>query len=324
MDHTKILSRAWSIVRNNRALWLFGFLLALTSGSGGGTGGGGGGGRGGPGYTFNGHDLQRLSDVDWNLVIAVVAITILVIIALGVIMAVVRYVAETALIAGVDEIERTGARLTVRRGFRLGWSKSALRLFLVNLTIGFPLVLVFAFLFAAAASPLLFWAVSVPKALRVIATLISVGLLLLVILLLIVTAIAVSIVMPYIQRRVVLARQGVIASIRQGVQLARASLMDTGLMWLMLTGIGILWSFFMAPVVIIALIITGFIGLVPGGLLYLVSKSVVAAVTVGVSLFLITFVPLISFIQGLFETYVSSAWTLAYREVVARHALAEA
>lgn len=316
MDHTKILSRAWTIVRSNRALWLFGFLLALTSG-----GESGGGARGGPSYTFNRQDLPQLSAVDWNLVIAVVAITILVVIALGVIMAVVRCVAATALIAGVDEIESTGARLTVRRGFRLGWSKSALRLFLVNLTLGFPLMLIFFFLFAAAASPLLFWAVSVPRELRIIATLISIGLLLVVILLLIITAIAVSLVMPYIQRRVVLAKQGVIASIRQGAQLVRASLMDTGLMWLILAGISILWGFFMIPVAVVALAITGLIGLVPGGLLYLVSQSWIAGLAVGVPLFLITFIPLISFIQGLFEAYVSSAWTLAYREVVARHAL---
>src|SRR5260370_25727813 len=35
MNHGKILSRAWTLVWNARALWLFGFLFALAGGGGG-------------------------------------------------------------------------------------------------------------------------------------------------------------------------------------------------------------------------------------------------------------------------------------------------
>ena len=39
MNHIKILKRALNITVNYRALWIFGMLLALTSGSGSGNGG---------------------------------------------------------------------------------------------------------------------------------------------------------------------------------------------------------------------------------------------------------------------------------------------
>ena len=40
MNHINILKRALNITINYRALWIFGILLALTSGSGSGNGGG--------------------------------------------------------------------------------------------------------------------------------------------------------------------------------------------------------------------------------------------------------------------------------------------
>ena len=36
MDYGRLISHSFEIVRRYRALWLFGFLLALTGGSGGG------------------------------------------------------------------------------------------------------------------------------------------------------------------------------------------------------------------------------------------------------------------------------------------------
>ena len=56
MNHKKILLRAWSMLWQSRALWLFGFLFVLAGGggttspagaTGGGNGGAGGGGGGG-------------------------------------------------------------------------------------------------------------------------------------------------------------------------------------------------------------------------------------------------------------------------------------
>ena len=35
----------------------------------------------------------------------------------------------------VDEYENTGTKMTVREGFRIGWSRTAWRLFLINLIV---------------------------------------------------------------------------------------------------------------------------------------------------------------------------------------------
>jgi len=252
--------------------------------------------------------------VVWIIVAVVVAVIIL----LAIIMTIVRYVSETAMIAGVDEVEGTGDQLTVRRGFRLGWSRQALRLFLVDLVVYLPLVLLAIILIVLGLSPLLLLAVKADVA-RVVGIVTSIGLVLLVILFIAVLALAVSVVMPYIRRRVALGKQGILASVRQGLAMVRTALLDTGLMWLLLVGVQIVQWFVLIPVLILVVALAVIVGGVPAALVYLVSQSWVAAVVVGVPLFLIVLIPPITFVRGLFELYLSTSWTLAYRDVVARH-----
>jgi hypothetical protein len=323
MEHLKILARAWTVTWRFKALWLFGFLFVLAGGAGGGGGSGGGGGGGGSsgsgGGNGNGWPFGPMPSINWNLVLIIVLAVIAIVIALIVILTVVRYMAETAMIAGVDEIESTGEALTVRRGFRLGWSRQALLLFLTDLAVHLPLVVAVIALLAMAASPLLLLLLKV-NVVSAIAIFITIGLVLLVILFILVVALVVSLVMPYIRRRVVLGKQGILASIRQGVTLVRASLLDTGLMWLLLIGVSIAASIVMIPVVIVVVALAIAIGGVPAALLYLISHSWVAAVLVGVPLFLIVLIPILVFVQGLFQVYLSTTWTLAYRDVMTRHA----
>ena len=314
MDHLKILSRAWTITWRYRALWLFGFLFAL---AGGGSGGGrisGNGGGSGTRWT-----QPAPSNIPWDTVLMIILIAVAVILVLVVALTILRYVAETAMIAGVDEIEGQGIALTVRRGFRLGWSRQAWRLFLTDLVIYLPLVVMALVLLAFAASPLLLLLVKadVVRAIGVVAT---IGFALLVILFIIAVALVISVVMPYIRRRVVLGKQGVMASIRQGVMLVRASLLDTGLMWLLLAAIGIVLGLVMIPVALLVVLVAVLIGGIPAGLAYLISHSWVVTAVVGVPLFLIVLIPTLAFIQGLIEVYRSTSWTLAYRELAARHA----
>jgi len=322
MDHMKILKRAWTIVWRYKALWLFGFLFALAGGGGGGGGGGSGAGPRtgvqGSGGSGGGMPFSLPSSIDGNTVWIIVAVVVAVIILLAIIMTFVRYVSETAMIAGVDEVEGTGDQLTVRRGFRLGWSRQALRLFLVDLVVYLPLVLLAIILIVLGLSPLLLLAVKADVA-RVVGIVTSIGLVLLVILFIAVLALAVSVVMPYIRRRVVLGKRGILASVRQGLAMVRAALLDTGLMWLLLVGVQIVQWFVLIPVLILVVALAVVVGGVPAGLVYLVSRSWVAAVVVGVPLFLIVFIPPLTFVRGLFELYLSTSWTLAYRDVVARH-----
>jgi hypothetical protein len=118
---------------------------------------------------------------------------------------------------------------------------------------------------------------------------------------------------------VVLGRQGVLASIRQGIRLVRGSLRDTGLLWLLLVAVGLLWGIVKIPLVIVLVVASVVVGGIPAGLVFLASQSWVAAAAVGVPLFLLVLIPASSFVEGLFQVYTSSAWTLAYRETVTRH-----
>ena len=152
----------------------------------------------------------------------------------------------------------------------------------------------------------------------ILGTVMTVGLELLVILALLAVGLILSVVMPYLRRRVVLDQQGPLAALRQSARLVRASLLDTGLMWLLLAGIRIVWSLVMIPVIIVLLVLATIVGGVPAGVAYLVSQSWVWPLVVGLPLFLLVFVPLTAFVTGLFETYVSTSWTLTYREAMSK------
>ena len=326
MDHRVILSRAWTIVWRYRALWLFGFLFALAGGGsslGGPPGGGSSNNRAPSGDPAPGSGIvppspPSLPAISWETIAAIILGAVVVVLLLVVLLTILRYVTETALIAGVNEIESTGAILTVRRGFRLGWSRQAWRLFLTEFVIYLTFGLGAVLLVALAASPLLLLLIQ-QDAVRAIAIGAAVLLILSAILFLIVAGLTLSLVMPYIQRRVVLGQQGVVASFRQGLRLVRASLRDTGLMWLLLAGIGFVWGILKIPVIIVLVVVAVVLGGVPAALIYLASQSWVAAVVVGLPLFLIVLLPTASFIEGLFQVYHSSVWTLAYRQVAAHH-----
>jgi hypothetical protein len=233
---------------------------------------------------------------------------------MGVVALAIRYMAETALISGVAEIETTGEKLTVRRGFRMGWSRQAWRLFLTDLAVYLPFTFGALFLWMVAALPLLFWLTPLLP-LNILASIFSAGLEWLVILGLIVLALALSMIMPYSRRRIVLDRQGVQAALRQGLELVRGSLADTGLMWLLLAGIRVGWSLVMIPIIIMLMIAAALIGGVPAGLVYLAMRNWIWPAAIGGTLFLLVFIPSAVFVVGLFEAYTSASWTLTYREV---------
>lgn len=323
MDHFKTLARAWSITWRYRVLWIFGFLLALAGGGGGGNGGGGGGAPGpiggGPSRPGGGVPGQMPNlPFDQGTFLAIVVVAAAVILLLVVAFTILRYVAETALIAGVDEIEETGQSLTVRRGFRLGWSRQALRLFLADLAVTLPVILGALLLAGLAALPLLLLLLKV-DALNIVAWGLTATLGLSALLVILVVVLVISIVKPYIQRRIVLARQGVIASIRQALALLRHSMMDTGLMWLLLVAVGIAWAIVSIPIILLLVALALMIGGLPAGAVYLASHAVWPAVILGGALFLLALIPAISFVEGLFLVYLSSAWTLTYRQVLAGH-----
>jgi len=321
MNHTKVLKRAWHIVWSYRALWVFGFILALT------TGGGGGGSNWGQ-YNFGSEDfpgrglrLERISPNIGSMLLALVIGLACLIVLLIIVSAIARYVAATTLIRMVDDHEETGQKRSIRQGFRMGWSRSALRLFLIDLAVSLPTAVVFILLFALALAPLLLWATDV-KAAGVIGTVITVGLCIIVILLAIVVALILSVLKPFFQRVCVLQHMGVAESIRQGYAMVKQNLKDVGLMWLITVGLRIGWAILMIPIVLVLLVVSGglggVLGLLAGGLTGLAFEGAAPWIVgglIGIPIFILVLAVPLSLLGGLFEVFLSSTWTLTYREL---------
>lgn len=326
MDHIKILKRAWEITRHYRVLWVFGVILALTSGSFRGGGGGGSGDGSGTGWGERQFDLD-LSPEATNTLIAIAigaACLILLLVVVGVIA---RYVAQTAVIRMVNEYEDTGEQRSVRQGFRLGWSRAARRLFLLDLSIGLPVALAFILLALVTLAPLLMWATG-NTAVGVLGTVTTVGLCFLVIVLGIAVGVALSLLLHFFRRACVLEGLGVVESIHEGYALVRRHLKDVFVMWLIMIGVDIAATMALVPVFILLLIVGGVLGgllaLLVGGLTSLALSGAapwIAGGAVGIPVFMLLMVAPLAFLSGLVEVFKSSTWTLTYRELRALNGL---
>lgn len=352
MDHIKILKRAFNITWVYRALWVFGIILALTTGgnSGNNPQGTAGGGNGNTSQEFEWPEelpappfgeLPTPPFEEWpswelpseyaGTVIAVGIGLVCVFLVLFILFQIARYVAETALIRMVDDYEETGEKRSVRQGFRLGWSRAAWRLFLINLVVGLPLVVVFLLLLLIPAG-LIFMSVGALKglsvAIGVVGIIAAVGLFFLILLCIIVVAIVLSLLMPFFRRACVLGGMGVIESIQEGSRFVRRHLKDVGIMWLLMIGLGIVWIIVMIPLFIALLLVGAMIGGLPalllGGLTSLIAKGAapwILAAVVGIPVFLLVVAAPALFLSGLKEVFVSSTWTLTYRELRALEGL---
>ncbi|GAB4549842.1 MAG: hypothetical protein Kow0063_44600 [Anaerolineae bacterium] len=328
MDHLKVLKRAWEITWRYRTLWVFGVLLALTTSR--------GGGNGGAQYNFSGDELAPLGggrfsvpqlppEITGQIVSALIAVGVALacfVLLLIVLFTVVRYVAETALIRLVDEHEATGEMRSVGQGFRLGWSRPAWRLFLIDLLIGLPLVVAFIFMFLVALAPLLLWTTGSDTA-GALGTLATVGMVILFVLLAIAVGVVVALLLRFFHRACVLEELGVIDSIRRGFRMVREHVRDVAVMWLIMLGVGLGLALAMLVAVLLlimlAAVLAGTPALLAGGLSSLFFRGRAAPWIVGAAVgipifFLALFVPTL-FLSGLIEVFKSSVWTLTYRAV---------
>jgi hypothetical protein len=323
MNYGFILRRAFELTRRYRVLWLFGILVALTAG----------GSMGTSNYSFDQSDFSRTpwpqglpGEEAWRQLgawfqqiepgqwigMALALCCLLLILAL--VALVLQYVARVALIRSVDQIETTAAAPAWRAAFRLGWSNRAFRLWLLELLVGIAFVIAALALLAVAAAPLLLL-LAQNEAARVIGIVLTVLLGIPVTLVLIAAAIVVSLLGQFWAREIALRDRGIGEAFSAGNALVRAKVRDVGLFWLLMAGIQIGFSILMIPVFFLLGAVALLIG---GGLAYAVwalANSLVGAIVVGLPVFLLLFGLPMLFLSGLFETYKSAAWTLAYREI---------
>ena len=358
IDPIKILQRAWRILWSYQTLWVFGLILALAAGS-----SFNGGGNNGMQWREDNNDfqtpppesmqeffrdfnreLQRLFDrgipemdisgADLTTFLWVIGIFVVVMLLVGIAFAVARYVSETAVIRMVDEYENTGTKLTVAQGFRLGWSRTAWRLFLINLIVNLPVILLFLVLLIAGV--IIFLSVVNGEATFTAVSVVSmVATVFLSIFVVVILSILLGLLRNFFWRICVLENAGVGESLRRGFAMVRENWKSVGLMWLVMIGLGIAWII----VSILAIIVTLPVVLVTGVIAAMVAAIPVLLFVGLFSLFLSGPLPWIAaalFVLPLFfiiafspwlllgswqSVYTSTVWTLTYREIKALPAI---
>jgi hypothetical protein len=319
MDHIRILKRAFSITTSYRALWLFGIVVALTAG--GHFNGSGNNGRGGAGSGPRAWPTLSPEALTGLIVAGVVVLAVMLLLFAAAVIA--RYVSETAMIRMVDQHEATGVKVGFRQGLRLGWSGAARRLFLMDLGLGLASLITFLLLVLLAASPLLVW-LNDNTPLRVLGTVLAAALGVVVLFAAIVASIALSLLVKFWHRAVVLENRGVREAARRGWQLLRRRLGDVGVMGLILFGLGLAKTVVLVPVVFLLAAVAIVGGGLPAMLAYAVTGLIaqgatplIAAAIVGVPIFIVVMAVPLALLSGVVQTFQSSTWTLAYRELAA-------
>ena len=360
MDPVKILKRAWHILWSYRALWVFGLILALTAaGSSAGSGNNSARYSGdsshqgyeaplpenwreeiGKAFSKVGQEFARIlenglpalgiSKGQLTALLWIIAIFVLVMLIIGLVMTVARYISETAVIKMVDEYEATDTKITVREGFRIGWSHTSWRLFLINLIVNLPAFLLLAILVIAGF--IIYTMVAGGNEAFAVAGIVGlIGVVFLAIFVVAILSVILRLLRHFFWRVCAIEEVGVIEALRRGYQMVRENWKNIGLMWLIMVGLGIVWMIVSViavvltiPIVIITSVVAAVVVVVPGLLL------------VGLfSLFLSGYLPWIAgglFVLPLFfvlafspwvllttwqQVYTSTVWTLTYREIKA-------
>jgi hypothetical protein len=360
MDPIKILKRSWHILWSYRALWVFGLILAMAgAGSSGGNGS-----NSGSRYEANSQNNQQeslpedmpktfkeatqemerlfnegLTEVglpkeDLTTLIWIAVIFVVFSMILGLAVAVARYVAETSVIRMVDEYENTGAKMTVREGFRIGWSRTSWRLFLINLIVNLPMILTMLLLLGLGIMVFMNFTQGSEEA-GMLSLVISIAILLLVFFVVAIVSIFLGLLRHFFWRACALENLSVGESLRRGFQMARENWKNIGIMWLVMIGLGIVWmivsviAFVLTlPVVAVTAVAAALVAVIPalltGGLTSLFLNGwlpwIVGALFVLPLFFTVAFSPWL-LLQGWQTVFTSTVWTLVYRELKALPAL---
>ena len=360
MDPIKILKRAWHILWSYRALWVFGLILALA-----GAGSHGNGSNSSSRHEANpqssqqqplpqdmreafkqgSQEMQRLfnegltkagiSKEELSTLIWIGVIFVVLCLIFGLVLAVARYVSETAVIRMVDEYENTGTKMTIKQGFRIGWSRTSWRLFLINLLVNLPLILGIVLLLTGVGIAI-FRSMSQgfqqPATFTIVAL---IGVMFLLIFVVAIVSIFLGLLRHFFWRACALENLGVRESLSRGFQMARENWKNIGLMWLVMIGLGIVWAIvsiiaiiLTIPVVLVTAVAGALVAVIPvllaGGLTSLFLHGwlpwIVGALFVLPLFFTIAFSPWI--LLGSWQTvFASTVWTLVYRELKALPAL---
>ena len=359
IDVTKILKRAWNILWSYRALWFIGLILALTTAAAMPRNNNSGWRENAPQQRPGevipwptreelrdaweqmrleiNHDIawEDISAHEWDTVLWIIGGVFVLLLLLGVAMTIARFVAETATIRMVDEYERSGQKASLRQGLRYGWSRTAWRLFLLNLIASLPVVLLV--LTGVGLGVGLFFLILADHGFSSVAgTMVAIGVAFLLIFLGVILGVGMLLLRDFFWRACVLEGAGVGEAIRLGWSMVRNNWKSVGLMWLVMIAVRIAWSigvvigmFLSLPVLLLTILAGALVGGLPallvGGLSSIILNGPLPWIiggVIGLPLFLVVALSPILFLRGLALVYDSTVWTLTYRELKALQSLA--
>jgi hypothetical protein len=262
----------------------------------------------------------------WAVLIALGAVLALTILMGGI----ARYVSEASLIRMVSHTEEADETVGLRCGFSLGFSRTAWRLFLIDLFLQVPVKAALILLFVLALLPLGLWALGSTAA-GVVGTLFATGLFFLMVALSLVVSAALSLLLQVCRRACAVEGLGTFAAIRRGTAMVRSNPKQVVSVWAIWIATRLVWMVAMVPLVIVLspiilmfLVIGTVLAGVPAVLIGAVLSSffanpapwVIGAIVGLPILFLVTLLPTL-FCSGLVEVFKSSTWTLGYRQLLA-------
>jgi len=169
----------------------------------------------------------------------------------------------------VDEYETSGNKLTVRQGFRIGWSRTAWRLFLIDLIVNLPAIALAVVLLVAGIGVYFAW-VNGTANFAAFSTVATIVLAFITIFVVVILTIVLHLLRNFFWRISALEDIGVRESMRRGFSLVFENWKSVGLMWLVMIGLGIVWAvasiilfIITIPVVIVTAIIAVLVVAIP-------------------------------------------------------------
>jgi hypothetical protein len=230
----------------------------------------------------------------------------------------------------VNEYEATDTKMTVRQGFRIGWSRTSWRLFLINLIVNIPAFLLLVVM-GIAGFMIYRLVVGGNEALAVTGIVSVIGVVFLAIFVVVIVSIILRLLRQFFWRACALEDLSVVDSFRRGFVLVRENWKNVGLMWLIMIGLGIVWIIvsiiaviLTIPVVLITSIIAAVVAAIPGlllvGIFSLFLNGYLPWIVGGIFIlplfFVIAFSPW-TLLTAWQQIYTSTVWTLTYREIKA-------
>ncbi|MHB0976111.1 MAG: DUF7544 domain-containing protein [Candidatus Aquicultorales bacterium] len=287
MNYSSILNRAWQIAWQHRFLWIFGLFAGI--------------GQAGNGFQYDfgsGENTPTMFTpaLDEGLFYPEVLLLIFAGVLLAVVVLIVlSAVAKGALIGSVQRLDR-GETANFKTGVSDGF-KNFLSILGIGLVIGLAVTIFVLILAALFIIPIV---VSFSND-SVVAGFILVGLAVLTLLLVVIPLLlATGVVSTYAEAARVVERKGVFSSISRGVSLLRARLGNSAILFLINLGLSMGFG--------LVLVLAGLITIGPAMLL--VKQSIIAAV-----LLALPGAAVLILASAVFQTFVSSYWTLAFMEM---------